>query len=713
MKKTSLILVLAFASAITILPSCKNATNMTDNNPLLESFNTPHQTAPFDKIKEVHYMPAFKNALETGRTEINAIIENPEAPNFTNTIEALEHAGRLLNRVSTIFFNLNSAETNEEIQSIAREVSPLLSEYTNDIWLNDQLFERVKTVFEANKNNGQLNKEQLKLLDNAYKGFTRRGALLSGENKARYREISSELSQLSLQFGENVLAETNEFTLHLDDEKDLAGLPEAIVEAAAQLATEKDMEGWLFTLHFPSYTPFMKYADNRALREKVFRAYSTRGNQPNIRNNNEIIKKTVALRLEKAQLLGYPNHADYVLSERMAKTPGKVNEFLDELLVSSLPFAQKELEEVKAFAQTLGFSGPLQRWDFAYYSEKLKTSRFDLSDEMIKPYFQLAKVKQGVFDLTNQLWGITFKPNPEIPLYQEEVEAFDVFDKDGSFLAVLYLDFFPRPGKQGGAWMTSYRKQHLENGNDIRPHISVVTNFTRPTSTRPSLLTYNEVTTFLHEFGHATHGMLSQVAYESMAGTSVYRDFVELPSQIMENWARQKEWLQQVAVHYQTGEPIPSQLVDKIIASSNFQSGYAAVRQLSFGLNDMAWHTISSPVNEEVYTFEEKAMAPTELFPKVEGSCMSTAFSHIFDGGYAAGYYGYKWAEVLDADAFDLFRKNGIFDRETAQSFRTNILEKGGTDDPMTLYVNFRGHEPSIEPLLERNGLVEGKRIRD
>ncbi len=679
---------------------------MTDNNPLLESFNTPHQSAPFDKISEVHYMPAFKSALETGRNEIKAIIENPEPPDYTNTIEALEHAGRLLTRVSTIFFNLNSAETNEEIQAIAREVSPLLSDYSNDIWLNHQLFDRVKTVFETNQTNNRLTKEQLKLLDNTYKGFTRRGALLDGDKKARYREISSELAQLSLQFGENVLAETNDFTLHISDEKDLSGLPEAVVEAAAQLAGEKNKEGWLFTLHFPSYNPFMKYADNRALREKMFRAYTTRGNQPNGRNNNEIIQKTVALRLEKAQLLGYPNHADYVLAERMAKTPDRVNEFLNELLVSSLPFAQKEMEEVKAYAQKLGFNEPLQRWDFAYYSEKLKSSRFDLSDEMTKPYFQLSKVKQGIFDLTNRLWGITYKPNPEIPVYNKEVEAFEVFDEDGSFLAVLYLDFFPRPGKQGGAWMTSYREQHLENGHDVRPHISVVTNFTRPTPTRPSLLTYNEVTTFLHEFGHALHGMLSRVTYESMAGTSVYRDFVELPSQIMENWARQEEWLHQVAVHYQTGNPIPSQLVDKIIASANFQSGYATVRQLSFGLNDMAWHTISHPVNEEVCTFEEKAMAPTELFPKVEGSCMSTAFSHIFDGGYAAGYYGYKWAEVLDADAFDLFKKNGIFDRETARSFRSNILEKGGTDDPMTLYVNFRGHEPSIEPLLERNGLV-------
>ncbi len=707
MKKSSLMFAAATIGAVTIFSSCKHVTHMTDKNPLLESFTSPHQTAPFDQISEADYMPAFKKGLESGRQDIEAIIHNAQSPDFENTIEALEHSGQLLDKVSTIFFNLNSAETNDTIQAIAREVSPMLSEYSNDIWLNEKLFEKVKTVFSANENSNLLNKEQKKLLDDTYKGFTRRGALLSGEKKSRYREISSELSQLTLQFGENVLAETNDFTLLVEDINELSGLPEALIEAAAQLAREKEKTGWLFTLHFPSYYPFMKFADNRALREKMFRAYSSRGNQDNERNNNEIIKKIVALRLEKAQLLGFPNHADYVLSEQMAKTPEKVNSFLAELLNASLPFAKKELEEVKTFAQSLGFTEPMQRWDFAYYSEKLKTSRFELSDEMTKPYFQLEKVKQGIFDLTHQLYGITYRPNPEIPVYHSEVEAFDVFDKDSSFLAVLYLDFFPRTGKQGGAWMTSYQEQHMENGTDVRPHISIVTNFTRPTSTRPSLLTFNEVTTFLHEFGHGLHGMLSRVTYKSLAGTSVHRDFVELPSQIMENWAQQKEWLQQVAVHYQTGEAIPSELVDKIIASANFQSGYAAVRQLSFGLNDMAWHTIPAPVNQEVCAFEKTAMAPTELFPPIEGSCMSTAFTHIFDGGYAAGYYGYKWAEVLDADAFDLFKKNGVFDQKTALSFRTNILEKGGTEDPMTLYVNFRGHEPSIEPLLERDGMVK------
>lgn len=678
---------------------------MIDNNPLLKPFKTPHQTAPFDQLTEDHFLPAFEQALKDGRADIQNIINNPEAPTFENTIEKMEKSAGLLDRISSIFFNLNSAETNDKIQSIAREVSPMLSDFSNDIWLNDKLFERVKRVYENQKESSSLNNEQQKLLENTFRAFARRGALLNGKDKERYREISSELSKLSLQFGENVLAETNDFQLHIINEKDLSGIPDDAIEAAANRAQKANKEGWIFTLHIPSYLPFMKYADNRGLREKMFRAYTSRGNKGNERDNNEIIKKTVALRMERAKLLGHKNHADYVLTERMAKSPDKVNDFLNELLEASLPFAQQDVKEVEEFAKKEGFEGQLQRWDFAYYSEKLKTASFNVSDEMTKPYFQLEKVKQGIFELTNQLYGMTYKENKNIPVYHEEVQAYEVFDHNGSFLSVLYMDFFPRDGKQGGAWMTSYREQYKENGKDVRPHISVVTNFTRPTSTKPSLLTYNEVTTFLHEFGHALHGMLSDVTYESMAGTSVYRDFVELPSQIMENWARQEEWLQNVAKHYETGEAIPVELVDKIIAAGNFQSGYATVRQLSFGMNDMAWHTIEEPVITEVAQFEKEAMEPTELFPDVNGSCMSTAFGHIFDGGYAAGYYGYKWAEVLDADAFDLFLQNGIFDKATAQKFRENILSKGGTKDPMELYISFRGHEPSIEPLLERSGL--------
>ncbi|MGQ1889952.1 M3 family metallopeptidase [Thermophagus sp. OGC60D27] len=678
---------------------------MSDNNPLLQPFNTPHQTAPFDKIKEEHFMPAFQQAIEEGRADIQAIINNPDKPNFKNTIEALEKSGKRLNRISNIFFNLNAAETNEKIQAIAREVSPLLSEYSNDIWLNEKLFEKVKVVYEKYHNDESLNEEQNKLLEDTYNAFTRSGALLTGEEKDKYREISAELSKLALQFGENVLAETNDFKLHITDSKDLAGLPDDVIEAAANRAEKDSLEGWIFTLHFPSYYPFMKFADNRDLRKKMYIAYTTRGNKGNDRDNKEIIKKTVALRLEKAKLLGFKNHADYVLSQRMAKSPERVNQFLHQLLDAALPFAKNEVNEVQQFARQLGFNDHLQAWDFSYYSEKLKTKKFDLSDEMTKPYFQLEKVKEGIFDLANKLYGISFKPNKNIPVYHNEVEAFEVTDADGDFLAVLYLDFFPRDGKQGGAWMTSFMEQHKENGKDVRPHISVVTNFTRPTATKPSLLTFNEVTTFLHEFGHALHGMLSNVNYESLAGTSVYRDFVELPSQIMENWALQKEWLQIVAKHYETGETIPDNLIDKIIAAGNFLSGYATVRQISFGLNDMAWHTIQQPVETEVEQFEKLAMKQTQLFPDIKGSCMSTAFSHIFNGGYAAGYYGYKWAEVLDADAFQMFKQNGIFDKTTASAFRKNILEMGGTKDPMELYVAFRGQEPSIDPLLERSGL--------
>ncbi len=680
---------------------------MNDKNPLLQKFESPHQTAPFDKISEEDFVPAFQHALAEGRKDIKSIIGSPEDPTFGNTIEALEKSGELLNRISSIFFNLNSAETNEKIQNIAREVSPMLSDYSNDVWLNEKLFNRVKTVRDENQSGSNLNDEQQKLLDDTFKGFARRGALLSGNDKERYREISSELSQLSLKFGENVLAETNDFRMHITDEKDLSGLPGDVKEAAAQQAKSEDKEGWVITLQIPSYLPFMKYADNRELREELFKAYTTRGNKDNERDNKDLIKRTVALRLERAQLLGHNNHAEYVLSERMAKTPERVSNFLQELLEASLPAAHQDVKDVQEHAKKLGFGDTLQRWDFAYYSEKLKKANFNVNDEMTKPYFQLEKVKEGIFSLTKELFGLKYKRNTDIPVYHTDVEAYEVFDEDGKFLSVLYMDFFPRKGKQGGAWMTSYREQYTENGNDVRPHISVVTNFTKPTSTKPALLSYNEVTTFMHEFGHALHGMLSKVTYESMSGTSVYRDFVELPSQIMENWARQKEWLQNVAKHYETGEIIPEDMVDKIISAGNFQSGYGTVRQISFGMNDMAWHTIQEPVRKEVTEFEKEAMRETELFPDVEGSCMSTAFGHIFDGGYAAGYYGYKWAEVLDADAFELFKQNGIFDKKTADSFRRNILEKGGTKDPMELYVTFRGHEPSIEPLLQRSGLKQ------
>lgn len=677
---------------------------MNNNNPLLQEFTSIHQTPPFNEIRTEHYLPAFQQSMENGRSEISDIIHNPAAPTFENTVEALEKTGKQLGRLSAIFFNLNSAETSDEIQRIAREVSPLLTAYSNDIWLNEQLFERVKSVYE-NKGSLTLRPDQEKLLSDTYKAFVRRGALLSNEEKETYRGLTTELAQLSLEFGENLLAETNDYKLHITDQKDLSGLPDAVVEAAAMLAKSENKEGWMFSLHAPSMIPFMKYADNRALREEIFRASSSRGNRGNDRDNNQIVLRQVELRLQIAKLLGFNSYADYVLEERMAQSALKVNQFLDQLFIKSFPFAQKDVEEVAAFAKKEGLEGPLQRWDFAYYSEKLKNSRFDLNEELVKPYFELQRITDGVFDLTHKLWGLTYKLNTEIPVYHPDVQAYEVFDRDGSFLSVLYMDFHPRKSKQGGAWMTSFRDQYRVNGNDVRPHISIVCNFTEPTPTRPSLLTYNEVTTYLHEFGHALHGMLSNVTYESQSGTSVFRDFVELPSQIMENWAREKQWLQQVAFHYETGEPIPGELIDKIIDAGNFQSGYFTVRQLSFGFNDMAWHSVNEPVTSKPVDFEKAAMARTELFPEVDGSCMSTAFGHIFDGGYAAGYYGYKWAEVLDADAYSLFRQNGIFDSATADKFRETILSKGGTKHPMELYVDFRGSEPSIDPLLERSGL--------
>jgi peptidyl-dipeptidase Dcp len=691
---------------ILLFTYCKNENKMVDTNPLLQAFNTPHQTAPFDQIKAEHYLPAFKTAMKNGREDLQLIIENKEAPSFANTIVALEKSGKLLSRISSIFFNLNSAETSDDIQKIAREVSPLLSEYSNDIWLNDQLFARVMEVYEQKDALG-LNTEENTLLNETYKGFVRRGALLDSEAKTKYREITSELSQLSLQFGENLLNETNDFKLHITNVEDLAGLPEADKETAQQLAQSEGKEGWLFSLHAPSLVPFLKYADKRELREELFRASASRGNRDNAQDNKTIILRQAELRLEKAKLLGYASHADYVLEECMAQSAQKVNSFLDELYEKSYPFAQQDVADVAEFAAANGLQGPLQRWDFAYYSEKLKTSLFNLDEEMTKPYFQLENVKKGIFDLTNQLWGLTYKENKDIPVYHPDVFAYEVFDADGTLLSVLYLDFHPRKTKQGGAWMTSYRDQHLANGENIIPHISVVCNFTEPTASRPSLLTYNEVTTFLHEFGHALHGMLSRVTFESQSGTSVYRDFVELPSQIMENWAQEKEWLEQVAIHYQTGEAMPEALIEKIIMADRFQSGYLTVRQLSFGFNDMAWHSITEPITISPVEFEKQAMARTELFPEVEGSSMSTAFGHIFDGGYAAGYYGYKWAEVLDADAYAAFKENGIFDKATAEKFRETILSKGGTRHPMELYIDFRGAEPSVEPLLVRSGLVK------
>lgn len=677
---------------------------MTKNtNPLMCKFSTIHNTAPFSTIKMEHYMPAFIEGIKIAKEEVELIANNKEVASFKNTIEAMEFIGEQLDQVSSVFFNLNHADTSDEMQALAREVSPLLSEFSNDIVMNEALWERIKAVYD-DKDNLDLNAEQSMLLNKRYKSFVRSGANLEGEKKERIREISKELSQLTLQFGENVLAATNNFELNVTNEKDLAGLPDGVLEAAAATAKSKDKQGWVFTLQFPSYVPFMQYADNRELREKMFKVYSSRCFNDEF-DNQEIIKKIVALRLEKVQLFDYPNYAQFVLEERMAETPVKVVDFLNELLEASMPKAKEEFKELQEYAKKLGANFELQRWDWAYYAEKLKTEKYQVNDELTRPYFELEKVKQGIFDLATDLYGLSFKLSPEIDKYHKEVDVYGVFDKKGNFLSVFYADFHPRDSKQGGAWMTSYAEQFVQSGKDHRPHISIVCNFTRPTETKPSLLSFGEVTTFLHEFGHALHGMLSQCAYPSLSGTSVYRDFVELPSQFMENYAFEKEWLDKVAKHYKTGEKIPADLVQKIIDSGNFHQGYAFIRQISFGLNDMAWHSVEKPIEASVAEFETEAMQATELFPRLEISCMSPAFSHIFAGGYAAGYYGYKWAEVLDADAFDAFKQNGIYNKEIADSFRENVLEKGGSEHPMDLYKRFRGEEPSIAPLLKRSGL--------
>lgn len=649
-------------------------------------------------------MPAFRSILDDSQRNIEKIVSDPEMPTFENTIEALETSLHELKRMELVFFNINAAETNKEIQQIAQEVSPLLTEFYNNITLNEALFRKVKILY-GQKDQLSLPAESYKLLEETHKNFIRNGAALDPESKTIFRETTRELSVLTLKFEENLLDETNAYQLHLTEEKDLSGLPGFVREAAALEAKSRNLQGWVFTLKAPSYTVFMKYADNRELREKMYRANSSRCYHKDEKDNQEIIKRIAELRLKLANLLGYDTYARYVLENRMAETPERVNSFLQDILEASMPVAREEYAGVQELARKQGAAFALQRWDWSYYSEKLKIARFDISDEIIKPYLKLENVEKGIFDLIGRLYGLSFKTVDNIPVYHQDVRTFEVRDVDGRFLALLYLDYFPREGKQGGAWMTNYLEQHKKAIKDIRPHVSLVFNFTKPTGSQPSLLTYDELRTFLHEFGHALHSILSECRYWSLSGTNVYRDFVELPSQILENWGEEKEWLSQVAVHYETGEKMPGEMIDKIIQSRNFNNGYAFVRQLSFGLNDMSWHSVTQPFTGDVADFERNAMAPAELFPQVDECCFSTGFHHIFGGGYAAGYYGYKWAEVLDADAFSLFRQNGIFDRKTAQSFRKNILSRGGTEHPMVLYKRFRGQEPSIEPLLERSGL--------
>lgn len=671
------------------------------NNPLLEPFDRP----PFAHIKNEHFIPAFEKAMAVARAEIAKIAENPDPPTFENTLAALDYAGSQLDRISSIFFNLNAAETNDQMQGMAQEISPQLAEFKNDIGLNRELFGRIKEVHDHG-GSLDLDPEQRTLLDRTYRRFSRNGALLGEADKKRLREIDAQLSKLSLKFGENVLAETNKYEMLLGDREALKGLPEGEIEAAADLARSRGKVGWLVTLDHPSFIPFMKYAQNRELRKELHTAFGSKGFHGDALDNVENIRKIVSLRHERAKLLGFASHAHFVLQERMAEKPETVQEFLENFLEKAKGAAQREFAELEAYAKELDGIDRLEKWDSAYYSEKLKRERFDLDDEILKPYFKLENVIQGVFTLAGKLYGLRFRELPEAEKYHPEVRTFEVYDEAGRFVSLFLGDFHPRPGKRGGAWMTSYRPQFKRLGTDHRPQISIVCNFTKPTRSKPSLLTFNEVTTLFHEFGHALHGMLANTTYPGLSGTSVYWDFVELPSQIMENWCYEKEALQLFAFHYQSGEPIPMELVEKIKASATFQEGMATLRQLGFGFLDMAWHSGDPSDIGDLKAFEDNILSATELFPPSPHSCMSTSFSHIFQGGYSSGYYSYKWAEVLDADAFSLFREKGIFDKGVADAFKENILSKGGSENPMVLYKRFRGSEPKIDALLERAGLI-------
>lgn len=672
------------------------------NNPLLQKFDT----APFSKIKNEHFLPAFDVLIKDTKAEINVITTNLEAPTFKNTIEALERTGEQLNLVSSIFFNLNSAETNDELQQIAQDVSPMLSNFQNDLLLNKDLFARVKAVHNQKSTFG-LNPEEAMLLDKQYKGFVRNGANLDDAAKKTLREIDAELAKLTLKFGEHVLAETNTYELHITEESDMKGLPEGEMEAASQIAEEKGKKGWVITLDYPSYIPFMKYAENRQLRKQLSLAFGARAFQKNQYNNEAHVLRIVNLRYQRAQLLGYQSHAHFVLEERMAETPQKVIAFLNELLKKAKPAAEREFKELQDFAIALDGIERLEKWDATYYAEKLKQRRFDLDDEKLKPYFELDNVINGVFTVADKLYGLRFEQTQSIEVYHKDVKTYRVLDAQGALVALFYADFHPRPGKRNGAWMTSYRPQQIKDGVNERPHISIVCNFTKPTSSKPSLLTFNEVTTLFHEFGHALHGMLANTSYSGLSGTNVYWDFVELPSQILENWCYEKETLELFARHYKTSEVIPMNYVAKIKESSNFHEGMQTLRQLSFGLLDMGWHGADPTEISNVKTFETNAFKGTQLFPETPTTCMSTSFSHIFQGGYAAGYYSYKWAEVLDADAFEYFKQEGIFNRKVADRFKNYVLSQGGTQDPMDLYVKFRGQKPNPEALLKRAGLIK------
>lgn len=676
-------------------------------NPFLQDYNTLHHTTPFNQIKLEDYEPAIREGMRLEDEEIKAIVENPDSPSFENTILALCEAGKVLDRVTTVLFNLMSAETCDELDGIAEKMMPELSEHGNNISLNEPLFARIKQVY-GEKDKLNLSPEETALLEKTYDGFIRNGANLSDKDKETFRHLSKELSTLTLRFSQNHLKETNKYELVLHSPDELEGLPDSAIEAAAHTAKEKGKEGcWIITLQAPSYVPFMKYSQNRELRKELYMAYNTQCTHHDEFNNLEIVKQLVNLRMELAQLLGFNNFADYVLRKRMAENSQNVYNLLNQLLDAYTPTAHQEVKEVEALAQELeGSDFRLMPWDFSFYSEKLKNKKFNLDEEALRPYFELSQVKKGVFGLATRLYGITFKENKDIPVYHPDVQAYEVFDKDGSYLAVLYTDFHPRAGKRSGAWMTSYKEQWIDQkGNNSRPHVSVTMNFTKPTEDKPALLTFSEVNTFLHEFGHALHGIFANTRFKNMSGTNVFWDFVELPSQIMENFAVEKEFLNTFARHYQTNELIPEPLIQSIMDAANFNVAYACLRQVSFGLLDMAWYTRNEAFEGDVKTYEKASWEKAQILPQADETCMSVQFGHIMSGGYSAGYYSYKWAEVLDADAFSLFKEKGIFNTEVAQSFRDNILSKGGTEHPMTLYKRFRGQEPSISALLRRNGI--------
>ena len=674
------------------------------NNPLLTKSTLPFGAPQFDKIENQHYIPAFKKAIEDGKAEVDAIVNSPETPTFKNTIEALEYAGETLNRIIHIFYNLLEANTDEEMQNIAEEISPLTTEFSMYVRLNEGLFQRIKAVYEQ-RESLNLDDVEMRLLEKTYDSFARNGANLSPEDKETYSKYMEELSLLSLQFGKNVLAATNAFTLNITDENDLAGLPNYVKEQAAEAAKNKNLTGWLFDLTAPSYIPFMKFSERRDLREKMYRQYNTRAFGGEL-DNSSIIKRIAELRIRIANILGYKNFAEYQTERRMAKSPVVIEEFLNKLLVPALPKAKQEVEELNTYAKSHSFTEEnIMPWDFSFYSEKLRAERYDLRDEYMKPYFQLDLCINAIFDLANRLYGITFTELNDIPVYHQDVKVYEVKDGDGSHLALFYADFFPRESKRGGAWMTEFRGQKIYNNIDERPLISIVTNFTKPTSDTPSLITHDEFTTLLHEFGHALHGIMTKGRYESMTGTNVDHDFVELPSQIMENWCFEPEYLNTFAKHYQTGETIPTELIEKIVASMNFQSAYFHIRQLQFGILDMAWHTLTEIFEEDVLSFEKKVLSATNILPSIPECIISTAFSHIFSGGYCAGYYSYKWAEVLAADGFSLFKEKGIFNQKVATSFR-ELLAKGDSIDAAILYRNFRSHDPEPEALLKQLGII-------